>query len=419
MSRSSVAYEQCELLTGAWTRLVHALHLQKAAKAAGQAVPAAFSCTPAELERLAPVVNLGLALSKRSEADFKAWANGTQPDLDAGLVRLRDELPDAADGTPGPVLRAWLQERAPQASETARAAVASLVQLCLLVDRDGDLLQDLYRCYLAVGLPVCFSDLGLPSDHAALEHAARVLAARTTPCPFDTTALGWEMALQKVTMWGEKNSGRRDKHTLARELLADPEVQALLPALKAQGSRRIGILGHSMTMSLHWTTHGSWCEVACELLKLVQPGVEYASFQAGGLTPTRAIKEGLADRLLDWRPREALLYMFLGKPEDRASLAEIVRRLKAAEVRIQIVDDIRPWTYEWYQGQEAEHAYERELCAREGADFLDMLHRHRSAKDWESWKPLGGDVHLHTPAHLFYAKELLKDWSAPRRRSSR
>ncbi|MCZ7649323.1 MAG: SGNH/GDSL hydrolase family protein [Planctomycetota bacterium] len=313
-------------------------------------------------------------------------------------------------GSPAPVCEAWLAARAPGAAPQDRAALANLVQLALLVQRDGDLLQELFRVYLALGLKASPAALGLPVDLPGLLRIGEDLAARVKPCPFDTGPVAWQAALQKVELWLQKHAGR-DRYALAAELLREPGLAALKPALAARPARRVAVLGHSMTMSLHWTTHGSWIETACEVRRLLEPRFEYASFQAGGLTPARALREGLVERLLLWKPDEAYVLVFVGNASDRESLAEIVARMKAQDIRFHLVDDVRPWAFEGRDDQQEAHRFQRELCAREGGVFLDFQRRHAQAPDWESWRPVGGDIHMYTPGHLFYARELLKFWA--------
>ena len=102
-------------------------------------------------------------------------------------------------------------------------SVASLYQLILEVERDGDELQDAFAFLIGLGLPVYAGQLGLPGDDASLAAFGATLAPLTCAAPFATDANAWRDAGRKVWNWGEKHLGVRDASVVAGELSTTPE----------------------------------------------------------------------------------------------------------------------------------------------------------------------------------------------------
>ena len=104
------------------------------------------------------------ALLATDPALVKAWAAGEPSSFDP----TRDLEPLLAAGMPlSPTLpvSVFTDYLAAEAPERARAhvrAIASLYQTNLEVERDGDRLQELFRFYIGVGLPVYVGQLRLP-----------------------------------------------------------------------------------------------------------------------------------------------------------------------------------------------------------------------------------------------------------------
>src|SRR5262249_31015003 len=152
------------------------------------------------------------------------------------------------------VFTKYLTSAAPQHPTRHARAIANLYQTVLEVERDGDLLQDLYRFYMGLGLPVYVGQLGLPGSDADLLAVGRQLDGRSCAGAVGTTAAEWQIAGRKVWNWGEKNQHIRDARVLADELLAEPDVAALRPRMRAMKPQRVAIIGHSFTMDLHWSS---------------------------------------------------------------------------------------------------------------------------------------------------------------------
>ena len=117
--------------------------------------------------------------------------------------------------------------------------------------------------------------------------AARRRSARPPPSGRSPARKNWN--------WGEKNLGIRDDKVLARELLEEPDVKALVPRIQALPAQRIAVIGHSFTMQLHWSTPGAFVPVVTAIFARENPKVEFRQFQGGGLTSTRAVNRFYAD----------------------------------------------------------------------------------------------------------------------------
>ena len=151
-------------------------------------------------------------------------AKDLQPLLHAG-ISLSPELPVN-------VFTQYLQVKAPTEPPDNIRSVANLYQTVLELERDGTVLQDMYRFYIALKLPVYVGQLGLPGSDADFLAAARDLYGKSCASPVDLSVPAWQIAGRKIWNWGEKNLHIKDANTMATELLADPQVVPLIPAMK-------------------------------------------------------------------------------------------------------------------------------------------------------------------------------------------
>lgn len=396
-------------ITAALANAVHAgqLLLQIRTKAPGD--PELFGLGNLAVPRVQELRQAGERLARLPVEQIVAWAHG-RGGVEAGMLvaRLSGQNLAGHPRLPLNAFRTWLESGGPGRDEASVRAVANLVQLCLEVSRDGDWLQDLIRVYTALGLKVCLSDFGIPADHPDLEKIGRELAPRAGACPFSARPLDWHMILHKLEMWAAKTSGRRDKFVLACELMQDPEIKPLLPKLQSLQPRRVGIIGHSMTMSMHWSTAGSWIETACELMRQINPGFAYQGFQQGGVDAVRA-EAGLLPDALQWKPTDTYLLMVVGTPEHFIAYERMIRALQFAGSRVSCVDDVRPFLGDPLIAAAVENI--PGICRRTGARALAFNELGRCAPDWRNWQAMGGDIHSVTACHIYYAKEILKLWA--------
>src|SRR5690349_12015543 len=233
-------------------------------------------------------------------------AEDLQPILSSGL-----KIPDNA---PVNIFTNYLRQNT-KASDVKVRTIASLYQTVLEVERDGDRLQEEFAFYISLGLPVYVAQLSLPGTDADLLAVGRELEGQSCEAPVGTSAAEWQIAGRKIWNWGEKNLHIRDERVVAAELLAEPEVKALVPRLRAMPSQKIAVVGHSFTMGLHWSSPSSFVPTVIDVFRRINPGVEFKQFPAGGLTATRA-KNRFYQGVLDWKPDKVLLVVMTRTDED-------------------------------------------------------------------------------------------------------
>ena len=180
------------------------------------------------------------------------------------------------------VFTAYLREQAPHHRNEEIRSIANLYQTVLEVERDGDRLQDLYAFYIALGLPVYVGQLGLRGRDEDFLAAGHLLEGHACSSPVGLSAADWQIAGRKIWNWGEKNLHVRDAQVLADELLAEPDVRALEPKMKALPPQRIAVIGHSFTMDLHWASPSAFVPIVTAMFARENPGVQFRQFQGEG-----------------------------------------------------------------------------------------------------------------------------------------
>lgn len=285
----------------------------------------------------------------------------------------------------------------------AALALANLYQLNMEEHRDGDGLQDLFQVYINAGFPVDLLQFGLPNSDEHLQLYSNRCAAACAPAPFKTDAFAWLVTFNRIEMWGEKNTGRRDKFVLARELLADPEILPLIPKLSELPHQRVAFIGYSMMMSVNWSTYAAWNDIASEALRCLNPRYEYAGFQMGGITASHAL-QALIPQALEYKPTDAYLLMRVETEPDAAAFETLIRVLQRIGTKVHVIDDVRPYVKPL---PEHEHANRRRAAERTGADLVRFLELGLAHAEFRSWECLDR-IHMRTPGHVFYARELLK-----------
>jgi hypothetical protein len=274
-------------------------------------------------------------------AQVVQWADQAHSSFDPAKdlqPLLRANLPLSPD-LPVNVFARYLEAEAPGQPREKIRSVANLYQTILELERDGDLLQDLYRFYIALKLPVYVGQLGLPGSDADFLAAARKLAGKSCASPVDLSIPAWQIAGRKVWNWGEKNLHIRDRNTLATELLAEPQIASLIPAMKAMPPERIAIIGHSFTMDQHWSSPSSFVPIVTTMFARENSQVQFKQWSAGGLTYSRAYRNYYADALA-WKPSIVLLVLTDRGPSDEEALRVMAAGFRAAGARILMFDDV-------------------------------------------------------------------------------
>jgi hypothetical protein len=143
--------------------------------------------------------------------------------------------------------------------------------------------------------------------------------------------------------WGRRYTGERDVKVLAAELLAEPEIKAIVPLLEKMPAQKIAVIGHSYTMGVHWASPSAFVPISDELLRNVNPKVEIRQWQAGGLTAERAYgREKFYEQALAWKPDRVLLVLGgRGKANDDAMQA-MVEGFTRSGIDVMIFDTLRP-----------------------------------------------------------------------------
>ena len=191
-------------------------------------------------------------------------------------------------------------------------------------------------------------------------------------------------------------------HRPKEPTLGEPEVQALLPRLRALPPQRVAVLGHSFTMDAHWASPASFTAIAAAILKRVNAGVSVQHWSFGGLGAARAERE-LYPAVVAWKPDQVLLVLLYRKDEDYDALGRMLAGLEAAGARAHLFDNVREPS-----------PRDREMTARvagiardAGVPLPEVSARLAAAPDKPSFVCLDG-IHMTEPYHRFLAKEWLR-----------
>ena len=296
---------------------------------------------------------------------------------------------------------AYLQRKTKAAAVKTRA-IASLYQTVLEVERDGDLLQDEFAFYIALGLPVYIGQLRLPGGDTDMLTMGRELAGQTCVAPFDTGAAEWQIAGRKIWNWGEKNLHLRDEKVLAAELLNEPDVKVLKPRLRALPPQKIAVIGHSFTMGLHWSSPSSFVPIVIDVFRRENPKVEFKQFAGGGLTATRA-QQRFYQNVLDWKPDKVLLVVMTRTDADYEALKELGVAFTAAGIRTYMFDEVHD------PESVNPNTVQRALAAARAGNIevIEVGSVLSSSPDRARFVCLDG-IHMTEPYHRLMAKEWLK-----------
>ncbi len=367
-----------------------------------KADPACYPASAPSDAALAELERHQAALLKSDVRAVRAWAEGRPSAFDpkADLEPLlRSRLP-LSDALPVNVFARWLAVRS-KARPLEVRAIASLFQTNLEVERDGDRLQELFAFYAGLGLPVYVGQLGLRGSDADFLAMGHELEGRSCASPVGLTAAEWQIAGRKNWNWGEKNLGIRDDKVLARELLEEPDVKALVPRIRALPAQRIAVVGHSFTMQLHWSTPGAFVPIVTAIFARENPAVEFRQFEGGGLTSTRAVNR-FYDDLLAWKPQQVLLVVINRTDEDIGNFRKLGTGLRQAGARVLTFDDVHDpkGTLNELREREAAAAHES------GMTVIEVNALIGAAPDRDRFVCLDG-IHMTEPYHRLMAKQWL------------
>ncbi|HUV39561.1 MAG TPA: hypothetical protein VMY39_08090, partial [Planctomycetota bacterium] len=183
-----------------------------------------------------------------------------------------------------------------------------------------------------------------------------------------------------------------------------------IPVFRAMPPTRFAICSHSASITAHWSTSGAFFDIAAEAVRAVNPTVEYKGFHAGGMGAGRAVQQFL-EAMKEYKPTDTYLLVV---PSPMEAQQKLMDDMKAAGSRVFVFDAVKPWGM--YSPKLQEEL--RKLCADRGATFVELTTRGYGAPGSYKWTTTD-TIHMTTAGHMFYAKELLKEWGkiyAPARR---
>ena len=358
------------------------------------------------------------ALLATPAEELQLWAGGArtpfEPRRDLKPI-LESRLRPSAATLPVNVLVAWLNEKrqtrargsAPAgegeySGKTQVKALAGLLQMMLEIERDGERLQDMFRLYHALGLPVHVGQIGIAaaSDEEYLQFG-KELAPRMCPSPFQADPPTLQMLFRKMYIWGRRHTGERDKAVLAKELLAEKDVAALVPLIRKMRAEKIAVIGHSYTMEVNWSSPAPFVPVVSEIFKSLNPGLEVRQWGAGGLTYSGAYSRyKFHEAVLAWRPQRVLLVLATAAKEDDEALDKMSAAFNRLGVKAMLFDRLAPAqaNFPWDPQKKA---------GRGAANVIEVSKLLNESPDTGKFLSLDG-IHMTEPYHRLMAKEWLK-----------
>jgi len=190
--------------------------------------------------------------------------------------------------------------------------------------------------------------------------------------------------------------------TLGRALLKDPEIKPLLPIFKAMPPTRFAICSHSASITAHWSTSGGFFDIAAEALKAVNPNVEYRGFHQGGMGAGAALYKFLKP-MQEYKPTDTYLLVV---PSPLSAEQALIDGMKSVGSRVFVFDAVKPWGA--FSPKTRNDV--AKLCRDHGATFIELMPRGWGAPGSYKWTT-SDTIHMVTEGHIFYAKELLKEWA--------
>jgi hypothetical protein len=372
-------------------------------KKSGKGDPKCFGPGKFSDSELEALVEHQARLLKSNLPALNDWVRGAPSDFNP----VQDLAPILSSGLTPPatapvnIFDDYLRRKARSGGIKSRA-ISSLYQTVLEVERDGDLLQDQFAFYIALGLPVYVGQLHLPGSDADMLAVGRELAGHACVAPFDTGAAEWQIAGRKIWNWGEKNLHIRDEQVLAAELLSESDVNVLEPRLRALPRQKIAVIGHSFTMGLHWSSPSSFVPIVIDVFRRENPGVEFKQFAGGGLTATRA-QQRFYQSVIDWKPDKVMLVVMTRTDADYEALRQMGLGFTAAGIKTYMFDEVHD------PASVNPGTVERAIATARAANIevIEVGSILASSPDRARFLCLDG-IHMTEPYHRLMAKEWLK-----------
>jgi hypothetical protein len=355
-------------------------------------------------ETLAALIEHQKAIVAMDPQAVKAWVKtpakaSPSPAKDlAAILAVQFKL---ADDVPVNVLTNYFMSKTKATRDQARA-LASLLQMMLDIDRDGDVLQQEFALYTALGLPVYIRQIGLAGEtDADFLAMGKELSPKMCASPFDTDPATLQMMFRKLWNWGQRYTGERDKYVLARELLGEPDIAVLVPKIKAMPPQKIAVIGHSFTMNVHWASPSAFVPIATEMIRKYNPTVEVRQWEGGGLTPTRAYNNFYKDALA-WKPNKVLFVVIPRKEEDYQRLEEMCKGFAAQGAKVYMFDSLHDPEDRPERNEQID-----KIAADTGLTIIEVGQILHDSPDKDRFIALD-KIHMTEPYHRLMAKEWLR-----------
>jgi len=354
-------------------------------------------------ETLAALVEHQKALVSGEPKEIRAWADGAESSFDPSkdLEPMLAGKSKSTDALPVNVLTDYFLSKS-KATRLQARALASLLQMMLDIDRDGDVLQQEFALYVALGLPVYTKQIGVPGEtDADFLKMGEELSPKMCAAPFDTDPATLQMMFRKLWNWGQRYTGERDKYVLARELLGEPDIAILVPKIKAMPPQRIAVIGHSFTMNVHWASPSAFVPIATEMIRKYNPAVEIRQWEGGGLTPTRAYNNFYKDALA-WKPDKVLFVVIPRKEEDYQRLEEMCKGFAAQGAKVYMFDSLHDPEDKPERNEQID-----KIAADTGLTIIEVGQLLHDSPDKDKFVALD-KIHMTEPYHRLMAKEWVK-----------
>jgi hypothetical protein len=373
------------------------------ARKTGKGDPACYSPGSLSDRQLEEIVGHQAKLLASDRNAIKSWtrAHPTKFDPRRNLDPILSAPLVIPENAPVNVILNNLRNRTRTSLARIRS-IASLYQTVLEIERDGDLLQQEYGFYIALGLPVYVGQLDLPGTDEEFLVAGKELERATCASPFDTSAAAWQIAGRKVWNWGEKNLHVRDERVVANEIMQEPDVAALLPAIRSMPPQKVAVIGHSFTMGAHWSSPSSFANIAASIVARENQNVVFRYFQAGGLTASRAQRNFYSD-VLAWKPDKVLLVVLTRNEEDYRALEQMGGGFRQAGIRCFVFDNI----HDPEALNPVAVALFNKTARDAGIGVIEVERVLSSTPERDQFVCLDG-IHMKEPYHRLMAKEWLK-----------
>ena len=365
----------------------------------------AFGDAGLSAEALDALVKAHQRLAQSDPAEVAKWVAGepTRFDPADALEPLLNSGLKLADNLPVNVVTRAMREQAPEVDAQKARAFANLVQVTLESDRDGDILQDMMKLYLPLGLLVGPADFGIADDNKAFYEFASRLTPECCEGPFGTRRSSFQIVFRKVHNWSLKNRGVGPKE-YAAEVLARDDIKPLIPKIKAMPAQRILVLGHSFTMQVNWATLAPMNVIAEEVFRELNPGVVWGHMGHGGMRAWQA-RDKFLDKALEWKPDKVLMVVAVREDRDYEALEEMSRRFKEIGAQTVLFDSI------YVKGADelvnADTQRLRDLADRTGIALIPVAGKLATHPDRADFICLD-NIHMRGSYHKFMAAELLK-----------